>query len=178
MAESGGLNVGQTRRTGWQVIWNSIDFGGFDKVGWGLKPFVQPIIIPSVSPLPLDGRIMGLAPDSKITLVLRQVTIANIAACIPGLVSNAGGIVPPPGTEDTYNNAREYTYAQLMTLHPIDMGSDTSQDFNLTKMVPRLPAIDHSMDKDSTISVDFIPYPDQSRLPEMYYGYIGSAPST
>ena len=116
MAETGGLDVTETRQCAWQAKWgvtgSQFDFGGTSKVTPDIIVKKKNVIIPSVGDIVLDRRIIGLDEGSKVTVECRQVTAELFQKALPWY--SAGAIPLVPATV----NASEYAYANLLTLHP------------------------------------------------------------
>jgi hypothetical protein len=167
------IDVTQTRRSNYNVSWNSIDLGGVNKVDLSkLELLLEPVKIGSLGNMKLDDRFIGLKDESIISVEIRQVTRTIIEKLVPWFSGSTGALVPlvPPV------NTLIGTYAQILLLHPRDV-ADVSQDVKLYKTVP-IQAFNLTRDgtKDDVWEIMFMIYPDITKLPNNPYGEIVAAP--
>jgi hypothetical protein len=164
-------NAANSRRTQYDVSWNSYDLGFLDDVKPELALKLDPIKIGSLGDVKLGDRILGLEDGAKVTVILRETIRASFQKMAPWASQTAGvalDLTPPAGGD-------LYTYAQILLLHPRDQVAPitptTSQDISLTKTVPlkafELPRTGNDEDK---WAVEFLVYPDRTQLPLIKYG--------
>jgi hypothetical protein len=175
MADTGGLDVTQTRQCAWSVKWGAtgsqFDFGATDKVTVNLVVKKEPIVLPSLGNIVVGRRIIGLDDGSSVTVLVRQVTAALFQKAIPWYTAGAVSLVPAT------INADEYQYANLLTLHPSDVDAGTAtEDLNLVKAVPVIQWPERTGTAADVVPIVFSLYPDRAQLPTRVYGYMGAVP--
>jgi hypothetical protein len=162
-------NVARTRLTNYDVTWNSVALGSVDKVTPDLKMKTVPIKVGSVGDVVLGERIIAL--EGTIKVEAREIDRAQYAALMPWSSTGSIPLLPATVHEDLYS------YAEILTLHPIDLASATTEDITLIKAVPMVEFFDSDGKKDNNALVTFSFYPDRTQLPTLAYGYLGPAPS-
>lgn len=149
----------EVRRTPHLVTWSGQDQGGVDEVDFsGVKWMTDPLKIGSAGAMKMDEVFTGLTDDSAIKVVARQVTAARIRASCPWAAgSGIANLTPPVGT-------RLLQYAQLLVLHPIDLGAGTSEDIHVFKTVPFAVLPKRTGTSWDLFEILFKVYPDQTKL--------------
>lgn len=101
-------------------------------------------------------------------------TLAAFKKACPWYASGASVPLVPSAV-----NPNLYTYADLLTFHPLDMAADTTEDINFNKAVPMSPTanVNRNGVKDDEWELGFHVFPDLTKLqaatPTVVYGSIG-----
>ena len=160
------FDITKTRLTDYTFVWNGVDFGCTDKHTPDHAPKIQPIQVGSMGAAMLDGRIVE--HTIKITSELREINLTNYKALSPWYTSGNLGFLPAgPGIKLS-------TYAHLLKLHPIDLGSTTTEDINYTYAIPIFSPMTADGVTDNKLIVTVYVLPDPAQFPNLVYGYIGT----
>lgn len=170
-------DVTKTRRTMWATTFGTTDLGFADEVAPDLKLMLEPIVVGSMGKVKLGSRYVGLSPDSKVTVDLRETGTlrATLQKLMPWATQTAGALLTltPPVNVDLY------TYAAALVLHPIDKGAVLDEDISLLKACPvNAYNIKRDGQKDDVWRVEFEPYPDRSQFSTTGILVYGSVPAT
>lgn len=169
-----GANPSALRRTSWAAKWGAYDFGLLADVQPDIKFLMESIVTGTTGKLKLGDRFLGL--DGTVKIQALQVDLQLFTATLPWQQNNtAGGLILTPPL-----NADLYEFADVMTLHPLDMGTDTTEDLILVKTVPTVAMnLKRTGKADDVWDLEFHVYPDRDKLmaspPVLYYGGIGVA---
>jgi hypothetical protein len=157
MPTTGVLVPGISRRTVWDVTYNSVSLGLCDDIDpSAIKMEFEPIVTGSTGKKNVLGqRFVGISGMIKIQL--RQLNMTQYAALAPWSTGTPIQLVPPL-------NADMYAYAQTLTLHPDDMVSVTTEDLLFTHAVPmQLPGTPkRTGGADDVWEIEFAVFPDRT----------------
>jgi hypothetical protein len=140
-----------------------------------LKPKFIEKKIEELGDVKIDDLLVGM--DGVVKISLKQVKIATMRQ----LILQAPGNGSIPGIPTTQYQSM-YALAGLLNIHPTDMGSDTSEDFNIVKAAPVLTLPKSTEGKNTQdLDCDWMIYPDQTQFiaspPVLVYYYVGPVPS-
>lgn len=169
-----GLTVTRTRKTAYQILWkaagagSAYDFGGVDKITPNLTLMLEDIRVGTTGRVILGKRIVGL--EGTISSELREADLTAAQKLSPWFTSGPLALSPATYNKDLYD------YAGLLTLHPVDMGADVTQDLNLLKAAPVWTPFSADGNTDNKITAEWFPFPDRTQLPVLNWGYMGTPP--
>jgi hypothetical protein len=156
--DSGNVRRGNFNAT-WDTAGSAHDLGGVDAVKIDAKLLYDPIKIGSAGKMKLDEYFDGLGDDAKVSITVREVTLARIRKLCPW--DNGSGSVdltPPVGT-------KMYQYAKQLLLHPTDQGAGTTLDIAFFKTVPvNSFQVERNGVKQDEWVVEFAIFPDATKL--------------
>jgi len=159
------------RRTTWDPTWNGNALGTTNKVTNELKYNVEPITRGTTGKMVLGHWVYGL-------MGLVRTELPDVG---PTLFTNINPFASDSGIMHPSTVINLYNYAQLLTLHPHDLGA-TTEDQNFVKAVPLKPqTLDRDGVKDDVLIVDWWIYPDLSKLfatpSVIVFGWMGASGS-
>jgi hypothetical protein len=163
------MDITKTRLTNQDVTWASFNFGAIDKITIAPKPNLKPIKVGSVGDVILGHRLISL--DFELKVEAREISLATLQAIMPWYTSGAIPLMPTVAHTDLYS------FADVLTLHPIDQGVTTTQDYNFLKVVPLIEDESADGENDNKLLTGFMVYPDRAQLPALVYGYRGDIPA-
>jgi hypothetical protein len=158
---TGVLVPGISRRTNYQVLWKAtspIDLGLVDEVDpSGIKMIFDPITTGSTGKKnKLGDRFVGI--EGMIKIQLRQLNLNNYESLMPWASTAPYALSP-------LLNADMYTFADQLTLHPVDMLTATTEDIIFTSACPiTLPLPKRDGAKDDVWEMMFAIYPNRTTM--------------
>jgi hypothetical protein len=178
MAESFPQATHLTERV-WKASWyadgtNPTFLGWCDEINPNIKIVTRDIRVGSLNKVLVGKRVVGL--EGVIQLQMREIHPDLVLKLMPWTDSSKRELSPAKVVD-------LYTYAQKLLLHPADLaesgqGVDLTHDLTLVKTVPCTPyRIARDGEKPDVWAVDFEIFPDRTKLPDFYYGYMGAAPT-
>lgn len=157
----------------WNVKWGSFDFGAVDKVNPNLVLEMKEKKCGTMGAAVLGNWIVGLS--GIIQIEARELDHTHFEKTIAW---NSGSVTTSIPLFPSSFNADEYSYAQVLNLHPTHLASNvTNLDLNFIKAVPRLPKLDADGENPNKNVIEFGFYPDRGQFPNLVYGYLGPVPA-
>jgi hypothetical protein len=150
-----------SRRTNFQCLWKATspnDLGLVDDVDpSGVKLILDPIMTGSTGKKnKLGDRVVGF--EGLIKIQLRQLNLNNYETLMPWAATAPYALTP-------LLNVDMYSFADQLTLHPVDMLTATTEDIIFTNAVPiTLPLPKRTGGNDDLWEMTFAIYPNRTTM--------------
>ena len=167
------INTYNPRRPAWYVTWNSFELGQsgeVDPTSWKMS---KTAITRGTTGKVVLGHFFDGA-EGEIKAQVKDLNVTAFVALCPWMTVSTNQILVP-----STMNVNMYSFAQKLTLHPMDKG-DATEDLIFPKAVPSVPVnAKRDGQKDDLWEIMFTIYPDLSQLqtatPKLVYGWVGSS---
>lgn len=169
-----GDNAYTPRRTTWDPKWAGDGLGTSMEIDPAVKLQLEPIVRGTTGKIVLGYWIIGIEGSIKCNLPdVSPTLLAKLAPWTAG--ANAGSLPLHP----VAFQANLYDFAQMLILHPHDMGADVTQDLHFPKAAPVSTInMKRAGTADDVWVVEFMVLPDLAQLqtatPKLVMGYMGA----